>query len=107
MLPSGKTESTIKLLTDEKCQSIVGFGGAFTQATAYLLNQLSDTNKEKVINAYFSKQGAAYSLTRAHINSCDFSLSNYCYVDDNDTELKSFSIECDKKRYHPYHKGSF
>lgn len=107
MLPSGKTESTIKLLTDEKCQSIVGFGGAFTQATAYLLNQLSDTNKEKVINAYFSKQGAAYSLTRAHINSCDFSLSNYCYVDDNDTELKSFSIECDKKDIIPIIKEAF
>lgn len=107
MQPSWSPESTIKLHTDERCQEIVGFGGAFTQATAYLLNRLSDVKRAEIIDAYFSKSGAAYSLTRTHINSCDFSLSNYCYVDDNDTELKSFSIECDKKDIIPVIKEAF
>lgn len=90
-------EDTIKLFPEDKLQTIIGFGGAFTESTAHLLNQLSDSNRNRILEAYFSDSGAAYSLTRTHINSCDFSLTNYCYVDDDDTELKSFSIEKDRK----------
>lgn len=90
-------EDTIKLFPEDKLQTIIGFGGAFTESTAHLLNQLSESNRNRILEAYFSDSGAAYSLTRTHINSCDFSLTNYCYVDDDDTELKSFSIEKDRK----------
>lgn len=90
-------KDTIKLFPKDKFQTIIGFGGAFTESTAHLLNQLSDSNRNRILEAYFSDSGAAYSLTRTHINSCDFSLTNYCYVDDNDTELESFSIEQDRK----------
>lgn len=90
-------EDTIILFPEDKFQTIVGFGGAFTESTTHLLNQLSDSNRNRILEAYFSDSGAAYSLTRTHINSCDFSLTNYCYVDDDDTELKSFSIEKDRR----------
>lgn len=86
----------VKLLPDRKYQNITGFGGSFTEASAYLLNQLSDENRELIIQAYFGPEGARYSLTRTHINSCDFALSNYSYTPlEDDKELNSFSIKED------------
>ncbi len=77
-------------------QTITGFGGSFTEASATLLNRLSKENKEKILQAYFGKDGAQYSLTRTHIASCDFSLKNYTYAKvENDLNLEHFSIEDD------------
>ncbi len=79
-----------------KYQEILGFGGAFTESSAYVLNQLSKEKREAVINSYFSASESAYSLTRTHINSCDFSLSNYSYAPvENDMELAHFSLKED------------
>ena len=88
---------TIDLNPEEKFQTITGFGGSFTEASATLLNRLSPENRKKVLNAYFSEDGANYSLTRTHIASCDFSLSNYTYAKvENDMTLEHFTIEDDK-----------
>jgi glucosylceramidase len=88
---------TIKLLPDVTYQTITGFGGSFTEASASLLNKLSKDNRDKIIEAYFGESGAKYSLTRTHMNSCDFSLSNYSYAPiEGDMELKNFSIEEDR-----------
>lgn len=77
-------------------QTITGFGGSFTEASAYLLNKLSKKNRDSIIEAYFGESGAKYSLTRTHMNSSDFSLSNYSYAPlEDDKELKSFSIQED------------
>ena len=70
-----ESAATITLNPLEKFQTISGFGGAFTEASAYLLNQLSEKNRDSIMQAYFGKEGANYSLTRTHMNSCDFSLS--------------------------------
>ena len=91
----------IKLLSksnpEEKFQTITGFGGSFTEASASLLNRLSKENRKKILDAYFSENGANYSLTRTHIASCDFSLSNYTYAKvENDLTLENFTIEDDK-----------
>lgn len=82
---------------EEKFQKITGIGGSFTESSAYLLNRLSKENRKKILEAYFSKDGANYSLTRTHIASCDFSLSNYTYAKvENDMTLEHFTIEDDK-----------
>lgn len=94
---SGEGASVIKLFPDQEFQTITGFGGSFTEASASLLNRLGKENREKVLNAYFGEDGAKYSLTRTHMNSCDFSLSNYSYAPiEDDVELKSFSIDEDR-----------
>jgi len=93
----GKTPVVIALNPTEKFQTITGFGGSFTESSASLLNRLSKKNRKKIIDAYFSESGANYSLTRTHINSCDFSLKHYAYaMVDGDKDLKSFSIDEDK-----------
>ena len=88
---------TINLDTNQKFQTITGFGGSFTEASAFLLKRLSNEKRKKVLDAYFSEEGANYSLTRTHIASCDFSLSNYTYAKvENDMTLEHFTIEDDK-----------
>ena len=86
----------IALNPNDEYQKIVGIGGSFTESSANLLNQLGKENRNRILEAYFGEDGARYSLTRTHINSCDFSLSNYAYVDEGDVELSSFSVEKDR-----------
>lgn len=86
----------ISLNPNEKFQKITGFGGSFTESSAYLVNQLSEENRKEIIEAYFGDSGARYSLTRTHINSSDFSLGNYSYAPiAGDVNLENFSIEED------------
>lgn len=94
---SRKTKSpTISLNPAEKYQKIIGFGGSFTESSARVLGKLSSTKRDEILRAYFSQDGAAYSLTRTHMGSCDFSLSSYAYADKSGgAELTNFSIEED------------
>ena len=95
--PTGDDIVSVKLLPAEKYQTITGFGGSFTESSAYLLKKLSKENRDLIMDAYFGSQGARYSLTRTHINSCDFSVSNYSYAPiEGDKELESFSIDEDR-----------
>lgn len=100
-----ETASTLKILPNQKFQTITGFGGSFTESSAYLLNKIGTENREKIIKAYFGEEGANYSLTRTHMNSCDFSLSNYSYAPiSGDLDLKHFSIEEDRDDIIPFIK---
>lgn len=100
----GKT-SKIRILPEQKYQIITGFGGSFTEASASLLNKLSKENRDTIIKAYFGDDGARYSLTRTHMNSCDFSVSNYSYAPvEGDIELNNFSIDEDRDDVIPFIK---
>lgn len=58
---------------------------------------MSKKKRQEIIAAYFSDTAANYSLTRTHMNSCDFSLANYSYAPiAGDTSLEHFSIEEDQ-----------
>ncbi|MCP4978295.1 MAG: glycoside hydrolase family 30 protein [Maribacter sp.] len=104
---NSENPSQINLLPEEKYQTITGFGGAFTESSAYLLNKLSEENRQKIIDAYFSPEGAQYSLTRTHMNSCDFSVSNYSYTPvEGDKDLVHFTIEEDKDDLIPFIKAA-
>ncbi len=84
---------SIEIFPSERHQTILGFGGSFTESSAYLLNKLSKENQNSLIEAYFGDSGARYSLTRKHINSSDFSLGQYSYAPvEGDTSLRHFSI---------------
>ncbi|MBO6537495.1 MAG: glycoside hydrolase family 30 protein [Balneolaceae bacterium] len=92
----GENVVEIRLNPEERFQKITGFGGSFTESSAYLLNQLSEENRTTILDAYFGESGARYSLTRTHMNSSDFSLGNYSYAPvTGDVNLENFSIEED------------
>ena len=89
--------SIVSIDTKNRKQTIIGFGGAFTEATAHNINLLSPENRSEIIEAYFGDDGAAYSLTRTHMNSCDFSVTNYSYTPvEGDTLLEHFTIYPDR-----------
>ncbi len=78
-------------------QTMVGIGGAITDASAETYAKLSPEVRAQFVKAYFSNEGIGYNLLRTNINSCDFSSGSYTYVKDNDKELKSFDISHDEK----------
>ncbi|MEL6989202.1 MAG: glycoside hydrolase family 30 protein, partial [Bacteroidota bacterium] len=69
-------------------------------------NKLSKENRKKIIDAYFGPDGSRYSLTRTHMNSCDFSLSQYSYTPNEDKALQDFSIKEDKDDIIPFIKDA-
>lgn len=90
---------------DKKFQTLLGIGGALTDAAAETFYKLPKGKQQEVLTAYFDPQnGIGYTLGRTHINSCDFSSSSYTYVKTGDTALKSFNIEPDLKYRIPFIK---
>ncbi|HSY17945.1 MAG TPA: glycoside hydrolase family 30 protein [Candidatus Acidoferrales bacterium] len=86
-------------------QTLLGIGGALTDASAETFYKLSKDKQQEVLRAYFDPaNGIGYSLGRTHINSCDFSSESYTYVTNGDRELKSFDISHDKKYRIPFIK---
>ncbi len=78
-------------------QTIIGFGGAFTEASAYNLSRIDPSKREKAIEAYFDEEkGLGYTIGRVSIHGCDFSLGSYLYIEDYDDALESFDISRDQ-----------
>jgi len=96
----------IELDSNNQYQEHMGFGGAFTEAAAFTLSEVSEDKREEAINAYFSKDGLNYNLGRVHIHSCDFALGNYTYIEEGDSELKTFDISHEDKWVIPFIKDS-
>ncbi|MBN1933424.1 MAG: glycoside hydrolase family 30 protein [Anaerolineae bacterium] len=88
---------TIMIDVDKTFQTIEGFGGAFTDASADNFAKLSLEEQEKFLKACFDpREGNGYTLCRTTIHSCDYAAEMYTYDDvDGDKELKHFSIEHD------------
>jgi glucosylceramidase len=98
-------EATVFLDASRTGQTILGIGGALTDASAETFAKLPADKQDEIIRAYFDPQkGIGYSLGRTHINSCDFSSVMYTYVKENDRELASFSIAQDLKCRIPFIK---
>jgi glucosylceramidase len=86
-------------------QTMVGIGGAITDASAETLAKLPKDKQQEIIKAYYDgKDGIGYTLARTNIHSCDFSSGSYTYVEDNDKELKTFSIQHDRQYRIPFIK---
>jgi glucosylceramidase len=92
--------------TTRKFQSMLGFGGAFTESSAHNFYKMNEKRQKEILNLYFNPEsGIGYTLCRVHINSCDFSLESWaCDTVAGDTLLKHFNIERDKKEIIPFIK---
>ena len=76
-------------------QEMVGFGGALTESSAWVLAQLPPEKRREVLRRYYDPaEGIGYTLARTHLNSCDFSL-NLWSLDEvpGDYDLHHFSLE--------------
>lgn len=89
--------NTIVLEPDKKCQEILGFGAAFTDAACYMFNQLPPAAREELFHDLFQPSEMGLNVCRTCIGSSDYSREAYS-VDEGgpDPELTRFSIEHDR-----------
>ena len=86
-------------------QTVLGIGGALTDASAETFAKLPAARQREILDAYFDPdKGIGYTLARTNIHSCDFSSGSYTYVDEGDKALKSFSIAHDRQFRIPFIK---
>ncbi len=102
------TEPAIINVFDEiEYQTVLGFGGAFTESAAYNYAQLTDEQKQDFLKKTFSREdGIGYNFGRTHINSCDFSLDIYTYVENGDSDLSTFNFDRERKYIIPFIKDA-
>jgi glucosylceramidase len=94
----GGNAVTLSLVHQSTFQSITGFGGAFTEAAAYTFYRMHPKLQKEILEKYFDPiLGLGYSIGRVHMNSCDFALGNYTYVEEFDTKLDTFGIAHEDK----------
>jgi glucosylceramidase len=95
---------TIILDKGKTFQTIVGIGGALTDAVAETFFKLPAAKQQEILTACFDREkGNGYSLCRTNIHSCDFSSSSYTYAEaPGDTSLKAFDIAPDRKYRIPF-----
>lgn len=88
----------INLYPTETFQTLIGFGGAFTESAGYVFSKSSEAMQKELIEAYFGERGLGYAIGRCPVDSCDFSLGNYSAValaPKND--LTTFSLSRDEQ----------
>ncbi len=75
----------------DRGEGILGFGGAFTEASALNFHSLSEAGQEAAMELLFGETGLGYSMGRVHMNSCDFCVKSYSFDDeDGDFQLEHF-----------------
>lgn len=86
-------------------QTLLGIGGAMTDASAETYARLPKAVQQEFMQAYYSPTaGIGYTLGRTSIHSTDFSSGSYTYVADKDEALKTFSVQHDQQYRIPFIK---
>ncbi len=80
-------------------QEILGFGGAFTDASCYMFHQMAAEARHALLEELCGASGLRLSVGRTCIGSSDYSTKMYSLDDspEPDPELKRFSLEHDSK----------
>src|SRR5260370_5819620 len=79
-------------------QTILGIGGALTDATGETLAKLPKAKQQESLSCYFdARNSIGYTLARTNIHSCDFSSGSYTYVNEGDKGLQSFNVNHDNE----------
>jgi glucosylceramidase len=92
------TGDQVQLNPTIKFQEILGFGGAFTDATCYIFNQLAPSAREQLFHELFDRSEMGLSTGRICVGSSDYSTKVYSYDDgDADPDLARFSIDHDRQ----------
>ena len=100
-----ETQICVFVDPSKKFQTILGIGGALTDASSETFAKLPRARQQEFLNAHFDRdKGIGYTLARTNIHSCDFSSGSYTYVNEGDKSLRSFSVDHDKQFRIPFIK---
>jgi len=80
-------------------QTVEGWGCAMTEASCWLLAQMTPEDRRAALSRWFGPEGVNARFIRMHIDSCDYALSEYQSVADPlaDPELETFNIDRDRQ----------
>jgi glucosylceramidase len=102
-----ETETVVFVDPSKTFQTMLGIGGALTDASAETFYKLPKDKQKELLTAYYDKvAGIGYTMGRTHIQSCDFSSDSYGYIKDGDVSLKSFDVSHDLKYRVPFIKAA-
>ncbi|MBS7566876.1 glycoside hydrolase family 30 protein [Mucilaginibacter sp. Bleaf8] len=102
-----ESEVSVFVDPDKQFQTLLGIGGALTDASAEVFAKMTKAQQQEFLTAYYNPQkGIGYTLGRTNIASCDFSSASYGYIAENDAALKTFNIDHDKKYRIPFIKAA-
>jgi len=88
---------TIALDPTTSFQEVLGFGAAFTEASAWLINQMAPAARAALIHELFSSDGLGINVTRCCIGASDYSTALFSYDEGApDPTLSRFSIDRDR-----------
>lgn len=93
---------SINIDTTIKLQEIEGFGASLTGSSAYVIHEMSATQRTALLQDLFDPEdGIGINYLRMTIGASDFSLSNYSYDDmpagQTDEDLSEFSLSRDEE----------
>jgi len=87
----------ITLNPENKFQEILGFGAAFTDASCYLVSQLSEDSRQQLFHELFHPSELGLNVCRTCIGASDYSTEVYSFDEgEPDPDLKRFSIDHDR-----------
>ena len=99
-----ETEVAIFINPNKTFQKYLGIGGAITDASSEVFATLDNDQQNKLLQSLFGKEGIGYNIIRTSIHSSDFGLGSHTYIEEGDADLKTFTIEKDKKKRIPFIK---
>jgi glucosylceramidase len=94
------TEGEVSIFVNpaQTFQTVMGIGGAITDASAETFAKIPKDKQQEILTAYFdANKGIGYTLARTTIHSSDFASGSYTYIKEGDKDLKTFSIDHDRK----------
>lgn len=93
-----------EVFPDRPKQTLAGYGGALNEKGWVALEVLSETGRQKVIDAVFKPgEGLSLNFGRIPIGANDYALSRYSENETaGDLEMKHFSIDRDRQHLIPY-----
>lgn len=101
-----KESQVVGIYPDFTYQTFEGYGCAMTETSCYLLSKMEPETRKEVLKTWFGPTGMNAKFIRMHIDSCDYSLSEYQAVEDPiaDPELETFSLKRDQQYILPVMK---
>jgi glucosylceramidase len=94
---SASADIVVALDPNKKFQTVLGFGGAFTDASCYVFSQLSAAARAQLFHELFHPSELGLNVCRTCMGSSDYSTSAFSYDDgEADPELQRFSVAHDR-----------
>ena len=94
----------VEIFVNQEQQTVDGFGTCFNELGWTSLNELSEADRESIMNELFAPGvGANFSICRMPVAANDFAVNWYSYNEtEGDFNMDNFSIDNDKETLIPF-----